>query len=126
MLRAHEDDDSYVITEDDYINYLTRSDIQLALPADVRTRIKESHLLFLGYSMRDWNLRVLLQRLADGTKSKKKKKFQSWAVQRMPKDPDDLKIELTLWGERDMDLIFVELDEYVKGLGAKLSGSPAS
>ena len=56
--------DSYVITEDSYIDYLVG---RRRRRTDPRVRCasawRDSHFLFLGYSMRDWNLRVILNRI---------------------------------------------------------------
>ena len=53
-----------MITEDHYIDYLTKTDIGELLPAELLGQARrESHFLFLGYSMRDWNLRVILHRI---------------------------------------------------------------
>ena len=112
MVRSDASRDSYVITEDDYIRYLTGADIASQLPAVVRERIKESHLLFLGYSMRDWNLRVVLERLGGDQVLGS----QDWSVQREPSTVASKQIEETLWAERDVDLRFILLDEYVEGL----------
>jgi hypothetical protein len=122
MVRADPSRDSYVITEDDYIRYLTRSDIATQLPAVLRQRITERHLLFLGYSMRDWNLRVVLERLAgSGVLAN-----QSWSVQCKPTTDAGTEIELTLWNDRDVDLVFVMLDEYVRELEQQLEGPVAA
>ncbi len=118
MVRADASRDSYVITEDDYIRYLTRSDIAAELPVELRQRITERHLLFLGYSMRDWNLRVVLERLAgSGVLAN-----QSWSVQREPPTAAATEIELTLWEDRDVDLVFTLLDDYVRELERQLAG----
>jgi hypothetical protein len=116
MVRADPSRDSYVITEDDYIRYLTRSDIATQLPAVLRQRITERHLLFLGYSMRDWNLRVVLERLVGSGALAN----QSWSVQRKPATEAATEIELTLWSDRDVDLVLVMLDEYVRELEQQL------
>jgi hypothetical protein len=122
MVRADASRDSYVITEDDYIRYLTRSDIAAQLPAVLRQRITERHLLFLGYSMRDWNLRVVLERLAgSGVLAN-----QSWSVQRAPPTSAGAEIELTLWEDRDVDLVFVLLEEYAGELERQLDDLIAS
>ena len=116
MVRGDPALDSYVITEDDYIRYLTRSDIAGQLPAVVRQRLSERHLLFLGYSMRDWNLRVVMQRLAgDGALAN-----QSWSIQREPASAASAEIELTLWEDRDVELVFILLEEYVEKLRREL------
>ena len=102
--------DSYVITEDDYIDYEER------IPVNVRARMADSHFLFLGYSLRDWNLRVILSRIWDG----RRLASQSWAVQR--ENGRLSEIEKKLWRSRgDVDLLYVELDEYVANLRAELT-----
>lgn len=102
--------DSYVITEDNYIDYLAGGDVGGQIPIAVRERMADSHFLFLGYSLRDWNLRVILQRIW-GTQQLD---LKSWAVQREPEDPTGGEIEQTLWRDRgDVDLLYVPLSEYV-------------
>lgn len=68
-LHGHIDDpDSFVLTEDDYLDFMVNarryeaaSDMSLqALPPKVDELISTTSLLFLGYGLRDWNLRVLL------------------------------------------------------------------
>ena len=58
------EDDSFVITEDHYIDYLTRTDLANLVPITLAAKLRRSHFLFLGYSLRDWNLRVILHRIA--------------------------------------------------------------
>ena len=101
--------DSYVITEDDYIDYEER------IPVNVRARMADSHFLFLGYSLRDWNLRVILSRIWEG----RRLASQSWAVQR--ENGRISEIEQKLWRSRgDVDLLYVGLDEYVAKLRAEM------
>ena len=75
--RIDKDRDSYVITEDHYIDYLTRTDVTNLLPVPIPAKLKESHFLFLGYSLSDWNLRVILRRIWRNQKLSSK----SWAVE---------------------------------------------
>jgi SIR2-like domain len=117
--RDDEKRDSFVITEDNYIDYLSHGDIAERIPITLRERIGDSHLLFLGYSMRDWNLRVVLSRLW----GEQPLDLKSWAVQREPADPAAREIEETLWRDRgDVDLLYVPLREYVAGLEAETLG----
>ncbi len=68
--RRRRRDDSYVITEDNYIDYLAGGDVGDADPDRAAgERMTDSHFLFLGYSMRDWNLRVILNRIWGGAGS---------------------------------------------------------
>ena len=94
--------DSFVITEDNYIDYLTRGDIAGQLPVTVRERLGDSHFLFLGYSLRDWNLRVILQRIW----GQQALDLKSWAIQRAQPDAKLSEIERRLWSDRgDVDLL---------------------
>ena len=56
-------DDSYVITEDSYIDYLSGGDVGALIPIALSQRLTSNSLLFLGYSLSDWNLRVILNRI---------------------------------------------------------------
>jgi hypothetical protein len=58
---------NFAITEDHYIDYLTHHGVRESLPkillAKLTKRQNSSHLLFLGYSPRHWNLRLILLRI---------------------------------------------------------------
>jgi hypothetical protein len=58
----------FPITEDHYIDYLGHQGIKDALPEMLEAKLtkrgtRSSRLLFLGYSPRHWNLRVILRRI---------------------------------------------------------------
>jgi DNA-binding SARP family transcriptional activator len=55
--------ESFVVTEDDYIDYLAQSEVASVVPVALGAKLRRSHFLFLGYTMADWNLRLLLTRL---------------------------------------------------------------
>jgi hypothetical protein len=100
-------DDSYVITEDHYIEYLTRTDLTKLLPKPVMARLLNCHLLFLGYSLRDWNFRAILyqihrNRLRDN---------DWWAVLLNPN-----RLERRSWERRNVDIIDLELETYIPAL----------
>jgi hypothetical protein len=112
--------DSYVITEDSYIDYLVGGDVGVQIPFSLLERMSDSHFLFLGYSMRDWNLRVILNRIWGAQQLD----LQSWAVQRAPAHPGAREVEEALWRDRgDVDLFYVPLNEYVARLEQEFSGS---
>lgn len=109
--RTESDRDSYVITEDDYIDYLIRSDISGLIPIALQAKLRRSNFLFLGYSLRDWNLRAILHRIwAD-----QRARFNSWAIQN---NPDAL--DRKAWEERGVDIMALPLDQYVVALTARL------
>jgi SIR2-like domain len=109
--------DSYVITEDSYIDYLSGGDVGQLIPIALWQRMIADSFLFLGYSLADWNMRVILNRIWGSRKLVSK----SWAVQLEPSDPSESKIEQTLWESREnVDLVFCSLDTYTQELQARL------
>lgn len=105
--RLSPDGDSFVITEDHYIDYLTRSDISSLFPVKLAAKIQHSHFLFMGYGLRDWNLRVILHRIWGSQRLR----YNSWSVQVNPDSLDE-----RAWAQRDVTIISSPLDEYVIGL----------
>jgi SIR2-like domain len=128
--------DSFVITEDNYIDYLTHSDISSQIPMTLRQAMEDSHFLFLGYSMRDWNLRVILNRIW----GPRQLDLSSWAVQLAPAALGDgsdaeaqrrarraMSVEQKLWASRGhVDLYHVPLEAYVASLDAELHAGHAA
>ncbi|HEX2303006.1 MAG TPA: SIR2 family protein [Gaiella sp.] len=115
--RGDVEDDSYVITEDSYIDYLVGGDVGVQIPFALLNRMGKSHFLFLGYSMHDWNLRVILNRIWGAQRLD----LKSWAVQRAPADVGAKEVELALWRARgDVDLLYISLKDYVAGLEGEL------
>jgi hypothetical protein len=109
--RVDETRDSYVITEDHYIDYLARTDVSKLFPVTLVRTLRRSHCLFLGYSLQDWNLRVILNRIWGDEKLRSK----SWAIQRSPD-----RLDKELWNRRDVMILDIPLEEYVVGLGEAL------
>jgi SIR2-like domain len=114
--RSNPDRDSYVITEDHYIDYLTKTDVAQLIPAELLVKLTRSRFLFLGYSMQDWNLRVILHRIW----GQQPLSYKSWAIQR---DPNE--IEEELWDARGVDVLNIPLEKYVTEL-AKALAHPAT
>jgi hypothetical protein len=55
---------SLVLTEDDYLDFLVRlSTDQKLLPPAIQSALAGTSLLFIGYSLSDWNFRVLFRGL---------------------------------------------------------------
>jgi len=99
--------DSFVVTETHYIDYLTRTDISSLLPVPLPAILEQSSLLFLGYSLRDWNLRVILHRIW----SERTLSWKSWAVL---SKPDEL--ECKFWERRDIEVIDHDVCSYIAAL----------
>jgi hypothetical protein len=105
--------DNYVITEDHYIDYLSTLPVESAVPNQILTKLKHSHWLFLGYTIRDWYLRVFLKRIWSGEPLDARSK--SWAVQ---EQPDVLDREF--WSHNNVDLIDSSLGDYVTNLEQRM------
>jgi hypothetical protein len=77
--RKNCDNDTYLITEEDYADFLGRAQ-ENYIPAYIKRLMAGKPLLFLGYSLEDWNVRIILSRLL-----------------RSPKDDDDRRNESRYW-----------------------------
>lgn len=108
--------ESFVVTEDDYIGYLSQTDVANVVPVSLAAKLRRSHFLFLGYTMADWNLRVLLYRLwGDQPLS-----YRSWAVQEEARP-----FELEFWRRHDVNVIEMPLEAYVEALARHAGVEPA-
>jgi SIR2-like domain len=104
--------DSFVITEDQYIEYLTRIELASLLPVHVVNRLKRSNFLFLGYSLRDWNVRALLHEIW----AQQQKHYCSWAVLLSVDELDQRS-----WRRRNVEIVEAPLADYVTLLTQRLS-----
>ncbi len=100
--------DNYIITEDNYIDYLSGGTTEDHIPGQILAKLRESNCSFLGYAMADWRLRVFLKRI---WKDEKLGRALYWAVE---KDPTEL--ERKLWHDAGAQLFATSLTDYVEGL----------
>jgi hypothetical protein len=105
---------NYVITEDDYIDYLPIPDA--VVPSQLLAKLRDAHLLFLGYTMRDWNLRVFLQRIFGRSVPN-----GSWAIQRRPDQ-----VDAEFWRNARVKLFGIPLANYVAEFEAYVSAVKAT
>jgi hypothetical protein len=133
---AAEWDDSYVITEEDYVEFLSRMTYTPPVPAVLLRYFKQSQFLFLGYGLNDWNLRVLLHSIRGNPVPERKRKEEqtgaeqeyqnagdnqtgrgkeraSWAIQKKP-----TLIERKLWEKRQVTIFDVDINRFVEKLSA--------
>lgn len=103
--------ESFVLSEDDHIDYLVDADLGRAVPVTLAARIRRSHFLFLGYPIEEWSLRVFLHRVW----GQEKVAYRSWAV----RSKADV-IERELWHQRGVEVFDVPLEEYAEELRARL------
>lgn len=114
--RSNQGRDGYVITEDHYIEYLAEEALEKLLPTDFLTKLRGNHLLFLGYSLRDWNLRVFLRRL----KRNPKQAYKAWAVL-----PYADAVEEQFWQRQEVGIVKVTLRTYIDNLEKELAARAA-
>ena len=98
--------DSYLITEEDYVDFLGKSGGYL--PPYVSALIEGKDFLFLGYSLVDWNVRVilrkLLRRISPGS-------VRFWAIVRGRSD-----IEEEVWKSHALNIYPMDLNEFAAEL----------
>ena len=111
--------DTFVITEEDYVSFLGRmSSGESVIPAELVTMMQKRTLLFLGYSLRDWNFRVLLDRWKNSSLQPRRSDAVCYDIE---------PAEGELWGARKVTVFEADLNEFVPRLDAALAlASPHS
>jgi hypothetical protein len=104
--RSDPDRESMVLTEDEVVSYFGSAAVLQLLPDLIKARVGNARFLFLGYSLRDWNVRFLLSRLWSS-----KRQEMSWAVLYKTSH-----ITKTLWGKRGVEILDLAIEGYVAGL----------
>ena len=99
--------ESFAVSEDDHIDYLAGVEAAGTVPVQIAARLRRSHLLFLGYAVDDWSLRVFLRRVWGHDRLA----YRSWAVQSSAES-----LARELWRERGVDAYDVGLDGYSEQL----------
>ena len=99
--------ESFAVSEDDHIDYLAGVEAAGTVPVQIAARLRRSHLLFLGYAVDDWSLRVFLRRVWGHDRLA----YRSWAVQSAAES-----LARELWRERGVDAYDVTLDGYSEHL----------
>jgi hypothetical protein len=102
----------FVITEDDYIGFLSESPAENLVPTQLLTKLRDSHFLFLDYSVHEWSLRVFLRRVwHEGEPG-----ATSWAVEEGVDDVDD-----DFWRTLEVERFSVSPPDYLANLAQFLS-----
>lgn len=103
-----EERDSYVITEDDYVEFLARLANKTAIPACFAEPFRRRHFLFLGYGLKDWNLRVVLHQV---WKEWPRRRYASWAIQHKAEP-----LEQEFWSRRQLTIYEMTIDDFLARL----------
>jgi Protein kinase domain/SIR2-like domain len=104
-------EDSFVVTEDDYLDYLTHTDISGFVPAPLAVALQRSHFLFLGYRLGEWNFRFTMHRIW----GRQSLRYSSWAIQRRVTE-----LDRRFWQQRRVEAIEMDLEQYASGLESVL------
>jgi hypothetical protein len=109
--------DSYVISEDHYIDYMAHERTLERFPIPIKEKLIENSFLFLGYSLRDWNMRILLRRIWQDQPLDQ----PSWAVAEKIERVDRL-----FWRKRNVKFLDFKLAEFVKTLEETIQAMPTA
>jgi hypothetical protein len=92
-----------ILTEEDYIQFLSvvgRED--MGVPLMVREKLVDGTILFLGYSLQDWDFRTIHKILFEPFQGRQKNR--SFAIQ---KDPPDFWVQY--WNNKNVTILNVDL-----------------
>lgn len=121
IVQETEEWDSFVITEEDYVEFLSRMTASAAIPSLFYPFFRDRSFLFLGYSLRDWKLRVILKNLSKYFSKRvagsddDEDQLPSWAIQRSPSE-----LERQLWKKRKVNIFDIALDDFAKKMQQRL------
>lgn len=96
----------YAIAEDNFFAFAGRS-LPKLLPPQLMVKLQNSRHLYLGYKVRDWNLRALLYSIWGATRQRMK----SWAVL-----PEARRADTTFWNFSGVKVIEAPLNTFIHGL----------
>jgi hypothetical protein len=103
--------DCYLITEEDYVDFLGR-DKGHYVPLYVEAMMRNKDFLFLGYSLRDWNVRVILRKLLKGTATARR----CWAIV-----SGKSQVEQQVWAKQNLNIHSENLKVFAEQLNTELA-----
>ena len=116
--RGDRDNDSYLITEEDYVDYLGR-DQGRYVPPYIEELMRRKNFLFLGYSLEDWNVPVILRKLLEsmpsGASGGKGEKVRFWAIVRGLSEA-----EQKVWQSQNLNVYQMDLLTFAERLAQEL------
>jgi len=104
----------------DYVEFLSRIASKSAIPSLFSTHCRDRSLLFLGYSLQDWNFRTILRSLnrffAKRSTADDEDEIPSWAI-----DEEFSELEIKFWQKRGVYPYAVSIDGFVATLRARMT-----
>lgn len=107
--------DTIVITEDDYIEFLTMvcgDEDKMGIPKQIISTLKTSTILFLGYSLEDWNFRSIHRGLIEQLAEEEQQ--PSFAIQKEPSE-----FWVRFWQGKNVEIYNADLYEFAEQLQQK-------
>jgi hypothetical protein len=115
------DNQGLVITEEDYINFLTNAlgpfDDYKKIPSAIMGRIAEGMIVFLGYSLEDWNFRTIFKATVEAhARPGKSYAVQYWDVSHAEDDTQLTRREATIafWGRKGVDILNTKAERFTQ------------
>jgi hypothetical protein len=100
-----------VITEQDYIDFLDKV-TTAKMPVQIQKLLLTRNLLFIGYSLTDWNFRLVLHRIRANQLANT---TGHWACL-LHEDP----VESFFWEKRGVRIYYLQLDQFLANLSQAL------
>lgn len=121
LIADNDEWDSFVITEEDYVDFLARLATKTAIPSSLAAHFQDRGLLFVGYSLTDWNLRIFVRGLKRFFEKRKaatdeEGDIRSWTIQSAPTS-----LEVKIWEKRGVDPYAVDYETFATGLRDRLA-----
>lgn len=111
--------DGFVITEMDHVEFISRVASKSAIPSLFSAYCHDRSLLFIGYSLRDWNFRTILLSInrffAKRAAAFDEDEVPSWAI-----DSEFSELETKFWQKRGVYPHAIDIDEFVSTLAEKM------
>jgi hypothetical protein len=103
--------DAYLITEEDYVDFLGRPN-DTYLPAYIFGLMKRKNFLLLGYSLTDWNVRVILRKIH---RLAEKERVRIWAIV-----SGRSAAEQEIWQAHNLNIYSLDVREFAEELAKYL------
>jgi hypothetical protein len=98
---------NFAVTEDHFFA-LASKDLNSLLPPQIVSKLRSSHHLYIGCSLRDWTCRALLYSIWE---DRKPTKYESWAVV-----TDDNDENTSYWKNCGVEIVEAQLGNYIENL----------
>lgn len=113
-----------IVTEDDVIEFISCLMVgDPPLPSQIKRLFEDFSVLFIGYGLKDWTIRVMLRALKGG-KTFGTPGVTSFAVQRRPQDQGsgaEWDKSVIYWGKSDLRCYDVDAVEFIEKLGRRFA-----